>query len=401
MRPLRSLVSFEEALRVCLERAEPIGRIERVPLVEAAGRVLSEDVTAAFDVPAFDRAAMDGYAVRAADTYGAGQHRQVELEVVEALHAGELPRRMVEAGRCTEVATGVKMPEGADGVVRVEDTEREAGRVRVRRPIHPGQNISRRGEDVRAGSAVLRAGDPLTPSRVGVLAAVGRTAAPVWERPRVRIVSSGPEVVEPGQPLSDGKVYDINSYTLSAVVNECGALPSLAGVVADERAAVRAAIEAALDQDVIVVSAGSSVGERDILVDVIQELGQVLFHGIAVKPGKPTLFGRVGGAIVFGMPGYPTSCLSNAYMLLVPVLRKMMRLPARADERLGAELSTRIVSDTGRHQFYTVRLSDGLAHPAFKESGAITSMSEADGYIEIPANVDLLEKGERVWVRRF
>jgi molybdenum cofactor synthesis domain-containing protein len=321
--------------------------------------------------------------------------------MTETLHAGDLPTRTVEAGRCSEVATGVKMPAGADGVVRVEDTEREAERVRIRRPIHPGQNISRRGEDVRTGVAVLRAGDVLTPSRVGVLAALGLTAAPVWERPRVRIVSSGSEVVEPGRPLADGKVYDINSYTLAAAVRECGAIATLAGIVADDRKSVRAAIEAAFDQDVIVISAGSSVGERDILVDVVQDLGEVLFHGIAVKPGKPTLFGRVGGALVFGMPGYPTSCLSNAYMMLLPVLKKMMRLPARGEEALSAELSTRIVSDTGRHQFYTVRLNGGLAYPAFKESGAITSMSEADGYIEIPANVDLVEKGEKVWVRRF
>jgi molybdenum cofactor synthesis domain-containing protein len=236
---------------------------------------------------------------------------------------------------------------------------------------------------------------------VGVLAALGRTSAPVWERPRVRIVSSGAEVVEPGRPLPEGKVYDINSYTLAAVIRERGAIATLAGIVADDRGAVRAAIEAGADQDVLVFSAGSSVGERDILVDVVQDLGEVCFHGIAVKPGKPTLFGKVGRQLLFGMPGYPTSCLSNAYMMLVPVLEKMMRLPARAGESLGVELSTRIVSDTGRHQFYTVRLSGGVAHPAFKESGAITSMSEADGYIEIPAHVDLLEKGERVWVRRF
>jgi len=401
MRPLRSLVSFEEAMRVCLEHARPVTRTESVPLQEAGGRVLSEDVAAASDVPGFDRAGMDGYAVVAADTFAAGQFRPAELGVIETLHAGDLPSRSVEPGTCVEVATGVKMPPGADGVVRVEDTEREGARVRVRRPIHPGQNVSRRAEDVRAGSTVLRAGEVLTPSRVGVLAALGRVEAPVYGRARVRIVSSGTEVVPPGEPLPDGKVYDINSYTLLSIVRECGASAALAGIVKDDRPSLRRALEAALDQDVVVFSAGSSVGERDVLVDVVQEMGQVFFHGIAVKPGKPTLFGKVGGALLFGMPGYPTSCLSNAYMMLVPVLRQLMRLPARPGERAEASLSTRIVSDTGRHQFYTVRLDDGLAHPAFKESGAITSMSEADGYIEIPANVDLLEKGERVLVRRF
>ena len=401
MRPLRSLVSFEEALKLCLENARPIARSQSVPLVEAAGRVLSEDIQAGFDVPGFDRAAMDGFAVRAEDTFGAGQFQPVELRVAETLHAGDLPTRRVESRTCAEVATGVKLPDGATGVVRVEDTERDGDRVQVRRPIHPGQHVSRRGEDVRAGEIVLRAGEFLTPSRVGVLAALGRETAPVYERARVRIVASGAEVVPPGRALADGRVYDINSYTLAAIVRECGADASLAGIVADEPASLRRVLEGAADQDLIVFSAGSSVGARDILVDVVREMGEVYFHGIAVKPGKPTLFGRIGTALLFGMPGYPTSCLSNAYMMLVPVLSRMMRLPSRCEARSEAALSTRIVSETGRHQFYTVRLDEGLAYPAFKESGAITSMSEADGYIEIPANVDLIEKGEKVLVRRF
>ncbi|MCZ6778651.1 MAG: molybdopterin-binding protein [Acidobacteria bacterium] len=401
MRPLRSLLSFEEALKVCLEKTEPIERRESVPLAEAGGRVLCEDITASSDVPAFDRAAMDGYAVLAQDTYQAGTLKPAALEVIETLYAGDLAKKKVGPGTCTEVATGVKLPPGADGVVRVEDTERVGSRVSIRRPIHPGQYVSRRGEDVRRGTVVLRAGNLLTPSRVGVLAAVGRAEAPVYERARVHIIASGEEVVEPGQPLADGRVYNINSYSLAAIVQDTGARATLAGIVADDRASIRRAIEEGLDCDVVVFSAGSSVGERDILVDVMQEVGKVLFHGIAVKPGKPTLFGRVGRTLLFGMPGYPTSCLSNAYMMLVPMLRKMMRLPVRQEERAQASLSTRIVSVTGRHQFYTVRLDDGEALPAFKESGAITSMSEADGYIEIPANVDLVEKGEKVLVRRF
>jgi molybdenum cofactor synthesis domain-containing protein len=401
MRPLKTLTSFEEAMRLCLDKAEPITRTEELPLPQACGRVLCADIQAGFDVPGFDRSAMDGYAVRAEETFGASQFRPAELEIIETLHAGELPNRSVGPGACVELATGVKLPEGATGVVRVEDTERRDGRVQVRRPIHPGQNISRRGEDVRGGSTVLRAGDLLTPSRVGVLAALGLREVPVYERARVRIFASGPEVVEPGRPLAEGKVYDINSYTLHAVVDECGAIATLGGIVADDRAGVRAALESAFDQDLVVFSAGSSVGERDVLVDAVRELGEVFFHGIAVKPGKPTLFGRAGGVLLFGMPGYPTSCLSNAYMMLVPVLRRIQRLPERSGERAEVELSTRLVSDTGRHQFYTVRLKDGVAHPAFKESGAITSMSEADGYIEIPANVDVVEKGERVLVRRF
>ncbi|MEE9217817.1 MAG: gephyrin-like molybdotransferase Glp [Acidobacteriota bacterium] len=401
MRPLRSLLAFSEALQVCLDGTEPITRRESVPLTQAVGRVLAVDVTAEFDVPGFDRAAMDGYAVRAGGTFGAGQFKPVELEIIETLYAGDLAKRRVEAGTCAEVATGSKLPAGADGVVRVEDTEREGSRVRIRRPIHPGQNVSRSGEDVRRGKTVLRAGDLLTPSRVGVLAALGCAQAQVFERARVHIIASGEEVVEPGQSLPDGKVYNINSYTLAAIIQDTGAVATLAGIVEDDRDSVREALKSSLEHDVVVFSAGSSVGERDILIDAMREVGEVRFHGIAVKPGKPTLFGKAGRTLLFGMPGYPTSCLSNAYMMLVPVLRKLMQLPGRAEERVEAALTTRIVSVTGRHQFYTVRLDDGLASPAFKESGAITSMSEADGYIEIPANVDLLEKGDKVLVRRF
>jgi molybdenum cofactor synthesis domain-containing protein len=351
MRPLRSLVSFDEALKICLENTEPVERGESLPLAEAGGRVLRQDITAGVDVPAFDRAAMDGYAVQARNTFDAGTYKPVELEVIETLYAGDLAQREVGAGTCAEVATGVKLPAGVDGVVRVEETEREGARVRIRRPIHPGQNVSRRGEDVRAGALVLRAGDLLTPSRVGVLAALGCAEAPVFERARVRIVASGEEVIEPGQPLGDGKVYNINTYTLATIIRDTGAQVTLAGIVGDDCSSVKRALQEGTDDDIVVFSAGSSVGERDILVDAVQEVGEVLFHGIAVKPGKPTLFGRAGRTLLFGMPGYPTSCLSNAYMILVPVLRKMMGLPARGEEWAQASLSTRIVSVTGRHQF--------------------------------------------------
>ena len=223
----------------------------------------------------------------------------------------------------------------------------------------------------------------------------------VYARPRIAILSTGNEIVEPGQPLGPGQIYDINRFTLTAITEAHGGIAVALPTAADTLDALSAAIDAALAEDVLVFSGGSSVGERDLILDVLLKRGEVLFHGVAVKPGKPTVFGQVGGKPVIGMPGYPTSCLSNGYMLLVPMLRRMARLPAHRAQTTRVPLARRIVSTTGRHQFYTVRIADGTAMPAFKASGDITSMAHADGYIEIPAHVDIVEAGEIVDVKLF
>jgi molybdopterin molybdotransferase len=241
----------------------------------------------------------------------------------------------------------------------------------------------------------------LNPSRIGALAAIGATDVDVFARPRVAIVSTGDEIVEPGRPLAPGQIYDINQFTLAAIIAEHGGEPVAHSTVADTLPALTAAIAATRDADVLVFSGGSSVGERDLILDAIGRLGEVIFHGIAVKPGKPTAFGRIGGRPVFGMPGYPTSCLSNAYLLVAPMLRRMARLPEYKPTIVRLPLARRIVSTTGRHQFYTVRVENSSAVPAFKASGDITSMSLADGYIEIPAHTDIVEAGEMVDVRLF
>ena len=250
-----------------------------------------------------------------------------------------------------------------------------------------------RGHPGGPGAARARATSS-PPSRVGAIAALGFDRVEVFARPRVAILSTGNEIVSPGQPLAPGQIYDINRFTLSAIIAEHGAVPvplrprptrSTTSTAASTRAA----------EDLLIFSGGSSVGERDLILDVIAARGEILFHGIAVKPGKPTLFGLISGKPVLGMPGYPTSCLSNGYMLVIPLLRRLARLPevCRGPSRLRwASASSRT---TGRHQFYTVRIVDGTAMPAFKASGDITSMSQADGYIEIPAQTDIVEEVDR------
>ena len=301
-----------------------------------------------------------------------------------------------------EIATGAPLPEGADAVVMVEETDAdEGGNVRVMSPVYPRQNVGRRGSDMAAGQTALRAGDVLNPSRLGALAATGAVDVAAYAQPSVAIVSTGNEVVAPGEPLGPSQIYDINRYTLSAIVAAHGGVPRVLPTTADSLDDLIAVVDAAAESDIVVMSGGSSVGKKDLVLDALRQRGEVLFHGIAVKPGKPTAFGRVRGRPFLAMPGNPRSCLSNAYLLLVPMLRRIARLPDYRPHVVRAPLARRIVSTTGRHQFYTVRIEDGAAVPAFKASGDITSMSLADGYIEIAAQTDIVEAGEMVEVKLF
>jgi molybdenum cofactor synthesis domain-containing protein len=402
MRPFHDTIPLDEARRIIDETIKPVDRIERVALADASGRVLARDVVATADVPPFSRAAMDGYAVRAEDTAGASRPTPRVLMCIEQVFTGQMPALAVGPGQCTEIATGAPMPSGADAVVMVEETDKDpSGAIKMLMPVTPGQNIGRRGADIEAGQTVLRAGDVLNASRVGALAALGIVSIEAYARPRVAILSTGNEIVEPGEPLTPGHIYDVNRFTLAAIVADHGSIPVPHRTSADTLEDLSRAVDQCLDQDVLVFSGGSSVGERDLVRDVLAQRGKTLFHGIAVKPGKPTAFGLIDGKPFFGMPGYPTSCLSNGYLLLAPALRRLARLPARQVQSMKMPLAQRIVSPTGRHQIYTVRIADGSAYPAFKASGDITSMSRADGYIEIPIDTDIVEKGELVDVTLF
>ena len=403
MRPIRSTISIEEALAIVEGAACPIERTERVGLAEASGRVLASAIVSGRDVPPFDRAAMDGYAVRAADTAGAGPDSPTAFRLIETVHTGRLPSREVLAGGCTEIATGAPMPDGADAVVIVEETERDGETIRVYASVKARQHVGRRGADIRSGQALLEPGDFLTPSRVGAIAALGVAEVDVYDRPRVGLLSTGDEIVDPGEPLAPGQIYDVNRYTMASVIAAHGGTATIHPITGDSVAALGAAVEAIIDAgaDILVFSGGSSVGERDLTLDVMREHGEVLFHGIAVKPGKPTAFGRIGTTPVFGMPGYPTSCLSNAYLLLLPFLRRTARLPPHETRTVRAPAAHRFASPANRHQFYTVRIEDGAAVGAFKASGDITSMSQADGYVEIPIGVGGIDPGAMVDVTLF
>lgn len=397
MEPFNLLVSHEEAEELILSNTVPIDRTESVTVDDAVGRVLAEDIIADRSVPPFDRAAMDGYAVLAEDTFDAGD-QEVLLEVKGVIHAGEVSDIEVTKGHCLQIATGSPKPSGANAVVMVEFTEKRGNKVLITKPVYPGANISKMGEDIKTGDVILYKGALLTPAKIGTISALGRTKVEVYQKPRVSVIATGTEIIQPGQQLNPGQIYDVNSFTLEAILKKNGAIVQRHPVITDEPKLLREEIEKALESDMVVLSGGSSVGEKDLLAGILEEMGQVLFHGVQIKPGKPTLFGLIHGKPVFGMPGFPTSCLSNAHIFLVPAVRKIARLPSGIERTIRARMGKRIVSSSGRKQFLTVRIENGIAYPVFKHSGAITSMAQADGYIMLPINLDVIEEGEEIEV---
>ena len=397
MEPFNLLVSHEEAEELILSNVVAIDRTESLTVDCAVGRVLAEDIIADRSVPPFDRSAMDGYAVVAEDTFNAGD-QEVLLEVEGVIHAGEVSDIEVTKGHCVQIATGSPKPSGADAVVMVEFTEKKGNKILITKPVYPGANVSKLGEDIKKGDVVLSIGALLTPAKIGTISALGRTEVEVYQKPRVSVIATGTEIVQPGQPLNPGQIYDVNSFTLEAILKKNGVIVQRHPVITDDPKLLQTGIEKALESDMVVLSGGSSVGERDLLAGILEDMGQVLFHGVQIKPGKPTLFGLIHGKPVFGMPGFPTSCLSNAHIFLVPAVRKMGRLPIGTERTTRAKMGKRNVSSSGRKQFLTVRIENGIAYPVFKHSGAITSMAQADGYIMLPVNLDVIEEGEEIEV---
>ncbi len=401
MKPFGALLPFEEAIKVVDKHIMPINRTEIIDIDEAVGRVLAEDIVASLNTPPFNRAAMDGYAVKAEDTSGSSQKTPKTLKLIGEFHAGDTPTISVGKGQCIQIATGAMMPEGADAVVMVEDTDSSNEKVIIYKEAKPFSNVGEKGSDIKAGETILCSSTYLDAGKIGVLASQGIEKVTVYEKPRVAILPSGEEVVELGKELKQGQLYDINSHTIQSVVKENGGIPVRLGIIGDNIEEIHTKITEAIDRsDFVVFSGGSSVGERDLITEVVQERGVVLFHGVKIKPGKPTLFSIVDDKPIFGMPGYPTSSLVNSYLFLQPALRKMARLPQKRVEKVEARLSKSASGTRGRTQFLTVKLEGDEAVAVFTESGAITSIARADGYIEIEAD-GYVEKGTIVTVTLF
>jgi molybdopterin molybdotransferase len=402
MRPLGKLISLEEALDICDKFSKPMERRERVPIWSALNRVLAEDIKASINVPPFIRSAMDGFAVRGNDVRRANEKEPVVLRIIDKVFAGDIATKPISSGQCVEIATGGMLPKGADSVIMVEATRRESrNRVAVYAPIRKGNNVISPGDDIKKGAVVARKGELLTPAKIGSIAAIGVDAIVAYERPSVVVMPTGDEVVRPGENLKPGQVYDVNTFTLKSAVQLFGGAVDVRLIVDDSKKSLVEAIESEPGADIIIFSGGSSVGEKDLIVDAVSELGEVLFHGVAIRPGKPTLLGKVGKSIVLGMPGHPTSCLSNAYIFLEPMITRIGRFPKRQRRVRTSRIALDLRVSADRTTIMTVRIEDDLAVPAFKESSAITSMANADGYLIIPPMKKPLKKGSRVDVIEF
>lgn len=399
--PNRRAVSVDMARRILSESATPIVRTERVPLPQLSGRVIAESVVAGADVPPFPRATMDGYAVIAADTAAARADRPVPLRFLEMIFTGSIGTGQVTRGTCSGIATGAPIPDGADAVIMVERTSRAGDDVLIHAPVEPGQNITPQGSDVAAGAVALEAGAWLSPARVGVVAVLGHTSALVYERPTVAILVTGDEVVSAGTPLLPGQVHDVNSHTLAAIVEANGGAAVRLDVARDDPQEIGDALDRAAAADILLASGGSSVGEHDYILDLLRARGEILFEGIAVKPGMPTVCARLGSRLAFGMPGNPTSCLSNAYLFVAPVLRAVARLPPASPRTVRGRLTQSVTSPRDRHQVYPAHVAGGEIVPVFKGSGDISSLAPADGYFEVPVGVASVEAGTIVDVTLF
>lgn len=402
MRPLEKLISLEKALAIVAKVSKPTERKEIVPIWSAAGRVLASDIRAEMEVPPFNRSAMDGFAVRAFDIKSASRSRPTILKIAEKIFAGDVPKKRIGSHQCAEIATGGMLPKGADTIVMVEDSVRRRGQsVAILSAVREGTHAILAGDDIKKGAMVARKGDLLSPAKIGSIAAVGIDKITAYAHPNAVVMPTGDEVVRPGMRLKPGQIYDVNTFTLKSAIQSFGGNVDIRRIVEDSKKSLIDAISADKDADIIIFSGGSSVGEKDLIVDAVSELGEVLFHGVAIRPGKPTLLGKVGKSIVLGMPGHPTSCLSNAYIFLEPMIAKIGRYPAKGRTKVKARLSMDVRLSMGRTTVLTVKLSGGQAVPAFKESSAITSMAHADGYIMISPEKEILKKGTVVTVILF
>ena len=372
---------------------------EIVPLESAGGRALAADTLALEFVPDFDRSTVDGYALRSKDVFGCSESIPALMTVIGSAEMGRHTSLRLAAGECVYVPTGAEIPAGADCVIMLEDAEvLEDGLVAVYKASPPGANLIFRGDDVRPGDVVLRAGTRLSPAHIGALAAMGLTEVSVRRQPRAAVISTGDELVPAGERLPAGKIRDVNAPMLLQAVRDAGGRADFLGIVPDRIDEVRAALRAALaDYDLVLISGGTSVGEKDAVPQLLSELGELLAHGLAVKPGKPTLFGRARGKPVFGLPGNPVAAYFMFHLLARPLIASMLGAELN-DRRVSVPIARAVPSNHGREEYVPVTLWDGEAQPIPSKSGLITTLARADGFIAIPRDKEGLRQGEFVEV---
>ncbi len=397
------VVSSGEALEIINEKfASAECETEIVGLYASLGRVLAEDIISRENIPAFNRSTVDGYAVKASDTYGCGESIPAQLDIIGEILMGESATVPIKDGQCIKISTGGMLSEGADSVVMVEHTDNSFDSLcLIYKTVSPFENVTRKGDDIKEGETVLKKGTVITSRETGVLASLGIKEVSVIRKPRVGIISTGDEIVPIESEITLGKIRDVNSHILSALMREKGCECKEYGIIKDSREDIyNTVVEAVKENDIILISGGSSAGTRDMTADIISSLGEVYVHGIAVKPGKPTIIGKIDGKAVFGLPGHPAASYFVCLRFIIPLVDSLLCRKTK-ERKVKARLLQNISSNHGREEIVCVRLTDEGAKPVFGKSGVISLLSDSDGYIIIDRNREGVKYGETVEIHLF
>lgn len=398
-------ITAKEALEVI--NAFPVYlHTEVVSLDESLGRIVAEDIVAHENIPPFSRSLVDGFAIKVKDAQGAKETNPALLYYKGEIRIGEETKAILDDGSCISISTGAMLPEGADGVVMEEYTRRMADAVEITKTTHKGENICFTGEDIKLGSAVLIKGKRINPFDLGVLSALGMTDVWVYKQTKIALISSGDEIIPIDKQPAPGQIRDINRYTVLNMLKRIGSVISFIGIARDEPEAIKEHLSAARENNMILVSGGSSKGERDYITASIEQLGgKILFHGINVKPGKPTIFASLWGKPVFGLPGHPVSCIMALTRFAQPLVRRLQGETVGEEKRTTGILSTNIPSSYGIEEYIRVAImynEEGCKiTPIFAKSSVISSLSQASGYIIVPEGREGFEQGEEVEVYYF
>lgn len=403
----RELITIQDAWKVLTDHIS-LMPTEKIDVRDALERILAQDLYSEVDIPHFERSAMDGYAVKAEDTFGCSQTSPAGLKIVDRINIYESSSKLVDTGTTVKVATGSPIPAGADAVVKVEEAEEKGDFLEIHFPTVPGKHVMKLGEDVKKGDLLLKAGMGMRPQDLTILIGCGIPTVPVRERPKVAIIATGSELVEIGQVPKIGEIVETNTHLIDAHAKLYGGVPSRVGIIEDDEEKLTKALHASLNTaDVVIFSGGTSVGERDFLPDIIRKEGKLLFHGVAMRPGSPIAVGKVEEKLVFCLPGFPVSTMVAFEVFSGPTLRKMQGariLDPRP--KIKAKLLNAIPSRLGRRDFVRVSISKekGIFYARnvrIKGAGIISSTTKADGILEVPENVEGLEKDTEVQVSLY
>ena len=398
------MISVEEAISRILEAIFPLP-LEKVNILDALGRVLGEDIYAGRNIPPKDNSAMDGYALRWQDTQGASKEHPVILDVIEDIPAGSIPQKKIGAGKASRIMTGAPVPDGADTVMRMEDTDKDGRKVRIFTAAHKGLDIRNAGEDVREGEKVICRGDVVRPAEIGMLAALGRSFISVHQRPVVAVLATGDELVDIDERPTPWQIVSSNSYSIAAQISECGGIPLQIGIAKDTREDLVAKFKAATRADIIISSGGVSVGDYDLVKDIMNEVGNNMqFWQVAMRPGKPLAFGSLEGIPIFGLPGNPVSSMVSFEQFVRPSILKMMGHNALFRKTVQATVREDITKKKGTRHFVRARVDyiDGrytASTTGEQGSGILKSMVRANGLIVLPENATFVKAGEEVTVQ--